>query len=118
MKTRRRYTVTGHETFRKHLARFEAGRGGRGAEQQMSVGGETIGQTCAERKLGTDDGQVDAFGRRERRHGASVRQIDRQGRCNASDTWISRRAEERTDVTVSRQMGNQRVLARTTAEDE
>ena len=96
MKTRRRHAVTCHERLGEGLARFERRRGARGTEQQTPARGEAVGDANAQRQLGADDREVDAFadGEREQRVRVGEIGVDRSARPRAIP-GIAGRARQR-----------------------
>jgi len=102
----------------KRFARFEARRGRSRTEEQPSVVREAIGESKAQRKLGADDGQVDSFGSGEFGDCRQVREIDREGARHARNSWVTGRRNKRLGFRVRSEPRDQRVFARTAAQNQ
>ena len=79
---------------------------------------ESIGEAVAERRFGSDDGQIDPFAIDEPNHGVGVQYVDRRGGNGAGDAGVAGRADDVGDVGFVGELPGQGVLARAGAQDE
>jgi hypothetical protein len=110
--------VPRHECLCERLARFECGGGLGRADERAAGRREGIGNAQTERKLRTDNGEVDAFTLGERQQVRGLRHIGADASRHARDPGISRSAQKTGHRMLARQFPGNRVLTRARADDQ
>src|SRR5213593_3469725 len=84
----------------------------------MSGGGKAVDNARTERKLRTDDREIDLFTVGEGQQTVEVGHLDRPGLRQPRDARIPRDAQQRAGVSVARKPRDERMLARAASDDE
>jgi hypothetical protein len=107
-----------HERLRERFAGLETGGRSGGTKEPEAGGLEAIGDAQAQRKLGTDDREIDVFARSQCDEFADVLNIRRNRADKARNPRIPGRANDTLWAKFGCQTRHKRVLARTAAENE
>src|SRR5439155_15346549 len=100
------------------LARLESGGRSCWTEDEMPGGGEPVHDAGAERQFGPDHREIDGLALGQRQQAVEIGRVDGTGSREPRDARVPGCAQELADISVARKPGYQRVLARTTADNE
>ncbi len=115
---RRENTVIRQQLLRKTLARFNAGRRLRRAEDAQICLAEFVCNPQRQRRFRTHDREVDFLGDGEVLEAGDIIGGNRHARCQPIDSGVAGRAEEPGDARALRDLPDQCMLAPTAPDDK
>ena len=115
---RRENTVIRQQLLRKTLARFNAGRRLRRAENAQFCLAEFVCDPQRQRRFRSHDSEVDFLGDGEVLEAGDIIGGNRHARCQPIDSGVAGRAEEPRDARALRDLPDQCMLAPTAPDDK